>query len=128
MLEQVGVNAPGREKTTHLFPLKRSALETSFHLKGLGLVSFGSLTRALKVTDGIMSPSFADMESAEEPNALLAEVALTDANALAEEKRVALAMNILITLMLIKMKYQGNCEQLNSMLHLHLDHAASASS
>lgn len=51
---------PGSEKRTDLFPLKRSSVVTSFHLKGLLLVSDlrdSSRTLALKVTLGIISPS-----------------------------------------------------------------------
>ena len=58
MEEHVGVKAPGRQKITARFPLKRSLEVTSFQSKGLSPPSLSSLTRALNVTSGTESPTF----------------------------------------------------------------------
>ena len=56
MEEQVGVNAPGREKRTILLPLKRSSLVRSFQSKGFS--SEDSMrVRVLNVTLGMAVPS-----------------------------------------------------------------------
>lgn len=57
MEEHVGVKAPGRQKITARFPLKRSLEVTSFQSKGLSPPNLSSLTRALNVTSGTASPT-----------------------------------------------------------------------
>lgn len=53
---------PGRAKITARFPLNRSAVLTSFHLKGLGPGRESSRTLALNTTFGTVSPSFRCMD------------------------------------------------------------------
>lgn len=78
MDEQVGVNAPGRQKMTARFPLNKSLVLTSFHVNGLLPPIDSSLTRALNVTEGIASPSVATIDND-----------LTDAILLTDEARNA---------------------------------------
>lgn len=55
------MKAPGREKTTALFPLKQSSLVTSFQSKGFSS-SDSIRVRVLKVTLGTASPSLTGVE------------------------------------------------------------------
>ena len=57
MLEQVGVKAPGKEKTMTFFPLNKSSVVTSFQSKGFSAV-LSMRVLVLKVTSGTRSPSF----------------------------------------------------------------------
>jgi hypothetical protein len=50
---------PGSAKTTTLFPLNKSEVETSFHVNGFDPPIFSSRTLALKTTSGTFEPSVA---------------------------------------------------------------------
>src|ERR1700691_2819325 len=55
--EQVGVNAPGSEKTTTRLPLNSSTLPTSCQRYGLGTGTVSSRTRVLNIKSGTGRPS-----------------------------------------------------------------------
>ena len=109
---------PGRAKITARLPLNKSALVTSFHVKGLSPPIFSSLTRHLKVTKGATSPSLATM--AKPRLAILATVDGAKADAVDSREKMASFLNI-VPCSCDYCKYQVHCMHMNMKMKMKLN-------